>query len=701
MPSDARTVGRYALPAFISVLIVSGLYASSRYSYLLFHSLVELFCIVTAFVIFILAWHTRRIQDNQYLLFVGIALLGTAAIELVHALAYKGMGIFAGHSADLPTQLWIAFRYLFSISLLIAPLFIKRRFRAWSMLALFSGITIALLISIFSNLFPACFSEGSGLTTFKTASEYIISLVFLAGLAFLHRERQSFDRTVFYLMTASIAASIASELSFTQYASVFGPANMIGHFFLLASMLFIYRAIVITGVVDPSNLLFRNLKMSEAALLQAHDELKNSKAEITAMIENVPIIMLLVDRERRVRKANVAASRFANRSQEDMLGRRGGEAIRCLHSLDVPEGCGFGPSCGTCAVHRTILDTFASGANRQGVEARVSFDHRGRREEMVFLVSTSLLTLSDEQLNLVCIEDITVRKQAEEALQKAHDELDSRVKVRTAELARTNEELETEIAERLRAEAAVRTLNRDLEQRVAERTAQLEAANKELESFAFSVSHDLRAPLRAIDGFTQAIEDEQAHKLDDSGKNYLGRVRAAAAKMAQLIDALLDLSRQARGELKCVSVDLSSFAKEIAGDLQRTQPLRKTEFIIADNITAQGDAAMLRAVIGNLLENAWKFTGKRIDARIEFGMLDCGSRNEEFEIVYFVKDSGAGFDQAYAGKLFTAFQRLHTVEDFPGLGIGLTTVQRIIHRHGGRIWAEGEPGKGATFYFTL
>ena len=294
---------RYALPTLLGILIVSGLYASSLSSYLLFHSLVELFCIVTALVIFVLAWHTRSIQDNQYLLFVGIALLGTAAIELVHALAYKGMGVFAGSSADLPTQLWIAFRYLFSISLLIAPLFIRRRFRAWRMLALYSGLTIALLVSIFSGLFPACFVEGSGLTPFKINSEYVIALIFVASLGLLIANRQSFDGTVFGLMAGSIVSSIASELAFTEYVSVFGLANIIGHFFLLASMVLIYRALAITGIVEPSSLLFRNLKMSEAALQRAHDELKNSEAEITAMIENVPIIMLLVDRERRVQES--------------------------------------------------------------------------------------------------------------------------------------------------------------------------------------------------------------------------------------------------------------------------------------------------------------------------------------------------------------------------------------------------------------
>lgn len=240
------------------------------------------------------------------------------------------------------------------------------------------------------------------------------------------------------------------------------------------------------------------------------------------------------------------------------------------------------------------------------------------------------------------------------------------------------------------------TERKRVERALAEQKAQLEAANKELEAFAYSVSHDLRAPLRAIDGFSQALMEEYASKLDVQGKDYLNRVRSGAQRMAQLIDDLLQLSRVTHSEMHRQKLDLTAVAWSIVQDLRRMQPERKVEFVVAAGVVAEGDPRLLRLVLENLLNNAWKFTSQHPTARIEFGVMD-GEQGK----VYFVRDDGIGFDMAYADKLFGAFQRLHGATEFSGTGIGLATVQRIIHRHGGRVWAEGEVGRGATFYFTL
>ena len=1171
------------LPVFLGVLVAFGLYASSLYSYLLFHSLVELFSVLVAFMIFVLAWNTRRLLDNHYLLLIGIASLCSGTLDLVHILAYKGMGVFPGYDANLATQLWIAFRYVFSISLFLASFFITRKLSPEKTLAVSITVTAFLLGSIFLRRFPDCFVDGTGLTPFKIVSEYVICLIFLAALAALIVKRHAFDRTVLNLLVLSIFSSVVSELNFTQYASVNGAANMAGHFFELLSYTLIYRAIVVTGVVEPSNLLFRNLKQSEEAL-------KESETRFRSLFEN------MIDGFAYCRML------FDDRNQpEDFVYLAVNNAFEKLTGLKHVVGK---------RVTEVIPGIRESNPELFEIYGRVASTGKPERFELYLDPLRAWLSISvystEKGYFIAVFDNITVRKQAEEALRRSHEELEKRVQERTMELVRANEELETEIVERIRTErqieesqqklldtlesisdgfftldrgwrftyvnaeatrlwqrsreeligkciwdvapaavgstfdteyrravrektpvsfealspllgiwvearaypsrdglsvyfhditerkkaeenisrlnrlysvlskvseaivrihnpeklyeracriavedgqfkmawiglndadtqmvkpiasygdtggyldeikiyasdvsegrgptgsavyegtysicgdiehdprmlpwrdkalrhgfrssaafplragstvigaftiysskpqfftseeivllnslaedlslaidsmnnekmrldaeealrasseeirvlynnsrvtnnllqlytrkfshkeyldaAAVlirdwsgchhvglriankdgtipyescagydqefldsesslslerdhcacirviqgapepqdlpamtsagsfysnnimafmeslaheqttrfrgvcmqsgftslavvpiryrekilgaihiadehekmvplqnveflehmafiigealfrfgveeelRKLNRELEQRVMDRTAQLEDTNRELEAFAYSVSHDLRAPLRAIDGFSRVIEEEHAEKLGTTGRDYFRRVRAAGQKMAHLIDAMLSLSRLTRGELNRIRVDLGSLAKIAANELKKSQPDRGVTLDIANSMTAEGDPVMLRIVVENLLGNAWKFTGKRETARIEFGTFECGMPNSEFgmkaqerceqeKTVFFVRDNGAGFDMTYAKKMFTAFQRLHTSEEFPGLGIGLATVQRIIHRHGGRIWAEGEPGKGATFFFTL
>ena len=261
---------------------------------------------------------------------------------------------------------------------------------------------------------------------------------------------------------------------------------------------------------------------------------------------------------------------------------------------------------------------------------------------------------------------------------------------------RRTRDLESEVAERQRAEEEVRSLNADLERRVAERTRQLAATNQELDSFAYSVSHDLRAPLRGIDGFSLALLEDYSDKLDDTGRDYLQRVRAGCVRMGGLIDDLLQMSRLTRGELHRETIDLSEMASAVAEELRRQAPERRVETRITPGLKSFADRTLMRAVLDNLIGNAWKFTGKTAHPVIEFG-----SRREGGQDLFFVRDNGAGFNMEYQGQLFKAFQRLHATLEFEGTGIGLATVQRIIHRHGGRIWAEAAEGQGATFFFTL
>ena len=246
------------------------------------------------------------------------------------------------------------------------------------------------------------------------------------------------------------------------------------------------------------------------------------------------------------------------------------------------------------------------------------------------------------------------------------------------------------------AQEAILRLNQELEERVRQRTVELVAANKELESFAYSVSHDLRGPLRAVDGFSKALLEDYDAKVDEHGRDYIRRIRAGALRMEQLIGDLLRLSRVTLGEIRRIPIELSAIVQNIASELSESDPNRQVQFIIGQAMVAEADPSLMRVVLENLVGNAWKFTSHRSKARIEFGSSTDGK-----ETVYFLKDDGAGFDMAYANKLFGVFQRLHNTTEFPGTGIGLATVRRIIRRHGGRVWAEGAIEKGATFYFTI
>jgi PAS domain S-box-containing protein len=382
-------------------------------------------------------------------------------------------------------------------------------------------------------------------------------------------------------------------------------------------------------------------------------ELAEERAMLAAIFDSVNVGMLLVDQRGRVERFNRVVMRWTGRVAPPADRNRFGDVLGCMHARESEAGCGTSPACAGCLLQKAFTGALQRGESAHGVEVEATLERDGQQAVFWFELNADPVRLDGVTRAVICLNDVTERK---------------------------------------RSQLDVEKLNHQLAQRARE----LESVNRELEAFAHSVSHDLRAPLRAIDGFSRILQRDYADTLGAVGCEHLQRVRGASQRMGQLIDGLLQLSRTARASLLRTPVNLTRFAEAIFAELRHADPTRTVLCIAAPGLVASADPVLIRAVLENLLGNAWKFTAGAAEARIEFGATTTAG-----ERVFFVRDNGAGFDMTYVGRLFGPFQRLHSDAEFPGTGIGLATTQRIIHRHGGRIWAEGKPGAGATFSFTL
>ena len=631
------------------------IYFLSRQNYNLFHSLADGASIVIAASAFMIIWNSRARVDNNYFLYTGIAFLFFAYLDLMHLLGNTNMGVFPEYGNLGPT-FYIASRYVLSISLLIAPFFISRKLNTTLMFASYSLVTLLILLSIFHwQIFPACIVEGVGLTPFKVISDYVICLILLGAMGLLLINRQAFDSRVLWIIVSSIILSIATGLTFTLYTDPFGITNMVGHLFQIASFYLVYLAFIETSLTKPQEILFRKLKQNEEKLTLNLQQLDQANAELNQEIAVRKRAEVELRRQRewfQVTLSSIgdaviatdAAGRitFMNAVAEALTGWTLPDALQIpvknvFHIIDEE-------------THREVESPVAR-VFREGVVVNLANNMLlVRKDGTEVPIDDSVAPIRDqdgETLGVVLIfRDIIERKQAERSQ--------------------------------------------------AEHAAKLEEINKELESFSYSVSHDLRAPLRAIIGYAQMILKKTAEGFDEEARRRVQMIKDNAERMGRLIDDLLAFSRLGRQELAKRSLDMEELIGEVWQELLAINPDRDLSLKISRMAAASGDQALIRQVYGNLLGNAVKFTQGRTGALIE-----AGSCIQDGREVYYVRDNGIGFDMKLYGKLFGVFQRLHDEEEYKGTGIGLSLVQRIIHRHGGKIWADGKVDEGATFYFTL
>ncbi len=765
-------------PLIALAVVLTGLHLTSLYSYVLFHTLAEVARVVVIFGVFAIAWHTRRWSQNNYLISIGISCLFVGILELLHALAYKGMGVFEGDDPNLPTQLWIAFRYLESVSVLVAVLLIDRRLYPGPVVAGYSLVTVALVAAIFLGEFPDCFIEGKGLTPFKIASEYIIAAIFLGDIALLLSKRWAFDREILQLLVASLAISAAAEVAFTQYVNVYGFANEFGHHLLVISTYFLYRAVMVTGIAKPFSMMFRDLKQKEdeleakvaertQALQESEESLRRAWRYARSLIETSLDPLVTISPEGRITDVNEATVTVTGVPRERLV-----DSDFCSYFTD-PERARAGyrqafakgfvrdyplairHASGTIAdvlynasvyrnEHGNVIGVFA--AARDVSELKRTEEARNR---LATIVETSTDAITGCDLDGFVIawnhgaealygyraaevlgRPATILAPAERTqeiavlLEKArHGE--GVAEFETVRVAKDGTRIDVsltlssvrnalgevigisaigrDIRARKRSDHELANYRDHLQELVAARTAELtkanamlRAANEEMESFSYSVSHDLRAPLRAIIGFSNILVEDHGDKLDSEGRRVLNVVCDSASRMDELIDGILAFSRIRQEAMAKANIDMDALVRSVLDDFSPAIAGRRLKVELGALPQAWGDAGMIRRVWSNLLHNAIKFSAPKENAKVEVGGRLNGKQS-----VYFVRDNGVGFDMQHAHKLFGVFERLHGAEEFPGTGVGLSIVKRIVDRHGGRAWAEGKEGEGATFYFSL
>jgi signal transduction histidine kinase/PAS domain-containing protein len=735
--------GKYVLLVLGAAVSLAGLYLLSRFNYLLFHSSVEVFSIVIAFAIFAIAWNSRRMMDSNYLLFIGIACLFVAGVDLLHTLAYSGMGVFPEYGSNLPTQLWIATRYMLSFSFLAALFFANRKFRPSLVIAGYAVITALLFVSIFYwGNFPQAFTEGVGLTPFKVASEYVISLILLSAIALLIRKRSEFSGSVVKLMVAAMAVAIAAEMAFTLYTDVYGIANMIGHLLTVVSFYLIYKALIETGLTKPYDLLFHNMKQNETALTRHAAELTvvNSRLE-QEVAERKKAEEALQQSEEQLRlKLDSVLSPDADIEEQELSNIIDVAALQSMmNDLCAVTNIGFSiidlrgnVLVGTgwqdiCAkFHRANPETLKNCIESdvtltQGVKKgkfRI-FKCKNNMWDIVTPIIIGGKHIANIHSGQFFFEDEKVNRemfvaQAEkygfdkEAYMRAFDKIPrwSREKVENlmmfytkmadviSKLSYSNLKLAKLLSEQKTLQSKLEHYSKHLEDLVEEKTKLLKDSERlaAIGQTAGMVGHDIRNPLQSIIGEVYLVNSELATLPDSEEKAN--------------IKESLDMIKHNTEYMNKIVLDLQDFAKPLNPCDEETNVEQMIQELLTkngvpENIQTEAhieskarmvaaDSAYMKRILGNLVSNA-------VQAMPKGGKLMVQAHRETDAVVIAVKDTGVGIREDAKDKLFTP---LFTTKS-KGQGFGLAVVKRLTEALGGTVTFDSQEGKGTTFTIRL
>ncbi|MFZ5448177.1 MAG: MASE3 domain-containing protein [Thermodesulfobacteriota bacterium] len=640
MNESLRTPGLLVSFLFWGLLLL-GLFLTSRYSYLLFHSIAGFFSVIIATGVFAIAWNSRRFQENNYLLFLGIAYLFVGALDLLYTLAFQGLEFFPGFSQQLPTHLWFAARTLESISLFLAPQFIGRRLRPY---AVFSGyllvFTAIILVIFIWRLLPLPLAaSGPELIALKKTGKYVNSIVLVGAMALLWRQREEFDPGVLGMLLGAIVAAIGSEAALTFLAKTSPQAGLLGHVLKVVSFYLIYRALIATEIIKPYRRLFNNLRHSGEVLRQEKDFADR-------LMEMAQVIVLVLDREGRILRLNRMCEAITGYALADVKNRPFWEVFPAPEEMEEVQEAFFDLLAGDFYQSWQIDWVARDGTRRLIAWANTAFPRDDGAVD--YVIGTGI--------------DITEQREFEKRLHRLNGKLEKQI------------------------------------QGEPQLFRQFQVTHQGPDEGTVPAPSDfLGVSVRWLRGYCRALKEHSARRLDVKGQVYLRQMQGTIRQMEEHLEAVQEGYRVARTEMLWEEIDLSFQARLIAEDLKRTGPERRVEFIIEPGLTAMGDPIRLRAVIKNLLGNAWKFTREVPRVRIEFGVRPGNNSHQQF----YIRDNRTDFGKNYSNKLFRYFQSFHIARDFSGSDISLATVRSLILQHGGRIWGEGRVGEGVTFYFTL
>ncbi|MEG6523854.1 MASE3 domain-containing protein [Desulfotomaculum sp. 1211_IL3151] len=607
--------------------------------YLSLHIILEFFSIAVSFSIMLQGWLTYPHTFDSRRLYLGAVFLAVGTLDLVHTLSFQGMPPFITESSVAKaTWFWVTARLTEAISLAIIFFYRERQvyhkhWKSYFIASFFYAVTISCIIIGWAGQLPVLVVEGQGVTNLKLGIEYLVSILHLATVIMILRRYREAKQQNQLLMITALVFLFCGELIFTLYRNVHSVYNMLGHVYKVMGYFYLLRCMYIVTVDEP----FVKVKQVVKKMRDVEEELKN-------FFNIAQDLYCIFDAKGQIRQINQSFITNLGYTKEDLLNQ---DLYTLIHPEDRP-------------MAREEINRSMSTD-----ESAIKFESRNKCHDGSYKWLAWVAVFDqNKELFFAAARDVTDQKEMLQRLHAYQEKLEDLVEERTIKLSRANKELD--------------------------------ATNKELESFSYSVSHDLRTPLRSMDGFSLSLLEDYEDQLDDVAKDYLYRIRAASQRMGQMIDDLLHLSRVTRQQMLFKEIDLSQLAREVFAELQATEPERQVEFKVSSDLIAQGDVRLLKIALSNLIGNALKFS-----AKVNNPFIEIGRQWREKNPVYFVRDNGVGFDMAYVNKLFRPFERLHGIKEFSGTGIGLATVKRVIDRHGGKVWAEGRLGQGATIYFTL